>query len=120
MTIGRMLERVLELVVPSLCIACGGDAGRAAPLCRGCRAQMGGPRMLEAGAIQCWAAFTYDGPAGALVRAVKFGGRRALADTMAGQIAAVAPARLLTRPFVPVPVHPPPPRRARGDPNPPV
>lgn len=87
-----MLSKLVALVVPSLCVACGADAGRAAPLCRQCRVQMVG------------VPFPYEGPAGALVRALKFGGRIQIADTMAAQIVAHAPA--LSGTVVPAPVHP--------------
>ena len=97
-----MLARVIGLLVPPLCVACGADAGRAAPLCGECRAAM---RPLT-GASHPWAAFAYEGPAGALVRALKFGGRAAVADAMAAQIAALAPPELLRGAVVPVPVHP--------------
>jgi ComF family protein len=99
-----MLARLIGLVVPPLCVACGADAGRAAPLCRECRAAMrpvNGP-----GSATPWAAFAYEGPAGALVRALKFGGRGAIAEAMAAQIAATAPPSLLRGAVVPVPVHP--------------
>jgi predicted amidophosphoribosyltransferase len=100
-----MLSNLLALVVPPLCVACGADAGRAAPLCRECRAQMR-PLAAPGSAAPSWAAFAYDGPAGALVRALKFGGRSAVADAMAAQIAALAPPHLLRGAVVPVPVHP--------------
>jgi predicted amidophosphoribosyltransferase len=98
-----MLTRLIALLVPPLCLACGADAGRAVPLCRACRRQMhaGAP----APAAASWAAFPYDGPAGALVRALKFGGRTTVADVMAAQIAALAPPDLLRGAVVPVPVH---------------
>ena len=50
----------------------------------------------------------YEGPARALVRALKFRGAVALTDAMAAQIAANAPQRLLTEgaALVPVPLHP--------------
>lgn len=63
--------------------------------------------------VDCWAAFGYDGPAGAVVRSLKFGGRAKLADLMAAQMAAHAPPGLLTGSVVPVPVHPRH-RRRRG------
>jgi predicted amidophosphoribosyltransferase len=96
-----MLSKLIALVVPSLCVACGADAGRAAPLCRDCRAQM------------VATPFPYEGPAGAMVRALKFGGRIAIADTMAAQIVANAPPELMRGAVVPVPVHPAH-RRRRG------
>jgi predicted amidophosphoribosyltransferase len=106
-----MLNELLALIAPPLCVACGGDAAQSAPLCVGCRRAM---RPLTAAAIAgAWAAFPYDGPAGALVRSLKFGGRVAIADVMAAQIAAHAPRGLLDGAFVPVPVHPRH-RRRRG------
>jgi predicted amidophosphoribosyltransferase len=103
-----MLTRLLGLLVPPLCIACGADAGRATPICRDCRAAMsaGGGRQTQLLGLDCYAAFTYDGPAGAVVRALKFGGRAALADVMAAQLVAHAPPCLLHGTVVPVPVHP--------------
>lgn len=99
-----MFRAVLSLLAPPLCIACAADAGRAAPLCPECRIELdrGGGRVGPAG---CWSAFAYDGPAGAMVRALKFGGRVPIADVMAAQIAAHAPPGLLAGALVPVPVH---------------
>ena len=118
-----MLARLASLVAPALCVACGADAGAAAPLCRECRAWMNGARArvdrawtpgpTSSGCAAVWAAFAYDGPAGALVRALKFRGRCAVADVMAAQIAALAPPGLLRGTVVPVPVHPRH-RRRRG------
>jgi ComF family protein len=94
---------MLGWLAPPLCVACGADAGRAAPLCRECRARVhaSAPSSSEL----CWAAFAYDGPAGALVRALKFGGRTGVAELMAAQIAARIPPELLAGVVVPVPVH---------------
>ena len=96
-----MLSKLIALVVPPLCTACGADAGRAPPLCRACRAQM---HAMP---------FPYEGPAGAMVRALKFGGRIAIADAMAAQIVAHASLEQLPGTVVPVPVHPAH-RRRRG------
>src|SRR6059058_3298513 len=96
-----MLHGILSLIVPPLCLACGADAGRAAPLCTACRTAMQ-PLSFRGG---CFAAFPYEGPAGALVRALKFGGRVALAEVMAAQLAVHTPAELLRGAIVPVPVH---------------
>jgi predicted amidophosphoribosyltransferase len=101
-----MLARVIGLVVPPLCVACGADAGRAAPLCRECRAAMRPLCGSASAGAHPWAAYPYEGPAGTLVRALKFGGRAAIADAMAAQIAALAPPGLLRGAVVPVPVHP--------------
>ena len=100
---GGVLSWLIDFVLPPLCIACGADAGRAAPLCRACRAQM--EATTSRGSATPWAAFAYESPAGALVRALKFGGRLAVADVMAAQIAAHAPPQLLCGVVVPVPAH---------------
>src|SRR4051794_1606987 len=97
---------------------------------RSCRRRSASPAVATpAGALRCadchrlmrpyppaedlWAAYPYDGPAGALVRALKFDGRVAIADAMAAQLVANAPAELLAGTVVPVPVHPDH-RRRRG------
>lgn len=81
-------------------------AAASAPVCRRCRAGMRRAAPLTVAGVRCWAAFEYEGPAGAVVRALKFGARRAVADAMAAQLAAHAPAELLRGVIVPVPVHP--------------
>ncbi len=67
------------------------------------------------GGVSAWAPVGYEGPARALVRALKFRGAVALADAMAAQIAANAPPELLVpgAELVPVPLHPRR-RRRRG------
>jgi ComF family protein len=56
--------------------------------------------------VPTWAPLAYSGPARDLVRALKFRGATAVADAMAAQIAANAPAALLAGVLVPVPLHP--------------
>jgi ComF family protein len=58
-----------------------------------------------------WAAVAYEGPARDVVHALKFGRRAVLADTLAAQIVARAPAGLLHGTLVPVPLGS---SRARG------
>src|SRR4051794_23667147 len=100
------MRALLSLLAPPLCIACGADAGRATPICAACRVAMQGGGFFAVGSgVRCWAAFSYDGPAGAVVRALKFGGRARLADVMAAQIAPNTPVELLDAGIVPVPVH---------------
>jgi ComF family protein len=103
-TLGTVLIRLLGVLAPPLCVVCRADAGRAAPVCRECRALLArtADGRMRGGV---WAAFSYDGPAGAIVRALKFGGGVALADVMAGHIAALAPPALLSGALVPVPLH---------------
>jgi predicted amidophosphoribosyltransferase len=86
-------------------------------LCLACRAEL---RWLEEqpvrlAGIEVWTPVAYDGPARALVGGLKFRGAVGLAEPMAAQIAACAPAALLRPPalLVPVPLHPAR-ARARG------
>ena len=90
------LADLLVPLAPPLCAACGGVAGAAEPLCGGCRTRLHwlGPAPLEAAGVAVWAPVAYEGPARALVRALKFGGAWAAAETMAAQIAANAPPEL--------------------------
>ena len=102
------LTRLLSLVAPPLCIACGSTCRVHDPLCGGCRRQLrwlGWDQPAGAG-VEVWAAVSYEGPAGALVRALKFRGAVRLVDAMAAQMAANAPPRLLEGvTLVPVPLH---------------
>jgi ComF family protein len=110
------LARLLSLVAPPLCVCCGAAAPLHQPLCRECTGDL---RWLAcdqppAAGVPLWAAVSYEGPAGALVRALKFRGAVGLVDAMAAQMAANAPPGLLEgRSLVPVPLHPAR-RRRRG------
>jgi ComF family protein len=103
------------MLVPPLCWSCGGIARRGEPLCAGCRGRMHrlAPEPVVLCGIRVWAPVAYAGPARDLVRALKFSGATRVADAMAAQIAANAPAELLRAHLVPVPLHPRR-RRARG------
>jgi ComF family protein len=105
------------MLAPPLCWACGGPARRRDPLCRRCRGLLRrlSPAPVQLGGISAWAPVGYEGPARALVRALKFRGAVALADAMAAQIVANAPPGLLAGEpaLVPVPLHPRR-RRRRG------
>ncbi len=102
------LARLLSLVAPPLCLSCGAAAPLHQPLCREC---LGDLRWMAfeqpAGSgVPVWAAVSYEGPARALVRALKFRGAVSLVDAMAAQMAANAPPGLLEgRSLVPVPLH---------------
>ena len=119
------LADLLAPLAPPLCAACGGLAGPAEPLCGACRLGLTwlGPVPVRAAGVTAWAPVAYSGPARDLVRALKFGGAWAAAETMAAQIAANAPEGMLAQPprqrteapaaapvLVPVPLHP---RRGR-------
>lgn len=106
-----MLEALLALVVPAVCVACrrAGDVARTDPLCRACRRALpwlGGPRCGRCGlpgpcGARCparaqafsgaWAPVAYAGAVPALVNALKERGAIGLARLMAAQIAATAP-----------------------------
>ncbi|HYV15713.1 MAG TPA: double zinc ribbon domain-containing protein [Conexibacter sp.] len=128
----RLRRELLAALAPPACAACRAplaDAG--APLCLDCRRALPwlrGPRCARCGLpapcrtcparhaayASAWAPLAYAGPARALVAALKFHGALPVADLMAAQIAAGAPARLLDGgTLVPVPLHPAR-RRARG------
>ena len=109
------------MLVPPLCWGCAGVARRREPLCIGCRRLLRrlGPDPVLLCGLPVWAPVAYSGPARDLVRALKFRGATAVADAMAAQIAANAPAWRLRTPgaeparagslppvLVPVPLHP--------------
>ena len=97
---------------PPLCWSCQALAGRGRPLCDRCRGSL---RFLAPAPLNApfWAAVEYEGPARALVGALKFRGALGLADPMAALIAACAPVERLRGELVPVPLHPAR-RRKRG------
>ena len=90
-------------------------AGAALPALRAAGAVRAMPGRRRAPFAAAWAPLAHDGPARALVAALKFRGRLPVADLMAAQIAATAPTGLLAPPAVLVPVPADPRRRrARG------
>jgi len=130
------VDELVALIAPPRCAVCGTAGGRAGDvLCAGCRRGLpwlrnprcGGcglplpharRRCPAAGAAfaSAWAAVAYDGAARDALIALKFSAARPLADIMAAQIAAAAPASSLLGPgvtLVAVPAHPRR-RRARG------
>jgi predicted amidophosphoribosyltransferase len=107
--------RIASLLAPPLCTACRGPAAAGAVLCPVCRRALEylGPGPVSLRGLDVWAPVSYEGPARAIVRRLKFSSATGLAGHMAAAIAANAPAGLLEHPFVPVPT-PPRRRRARG------
>lgn len=105
-----LIGRALSLVAPPFCWSCGGDSPHAEPLCHPCRGELRrlDDATVELGGLETWAAVSYEGPARALVSALKFRGAAGLAAPMAAQIVASAPAHLLRHGavLVPVPLHP--------------
>jgi predicted amidophosphoribosyltransferase len=121
------LAELVALVAPPACPACRaplaraeelvcGACLRALPWLRGRRcARCGLPRhrhgacpAAAASFAGAWAPMAYDGPARALVRALKFHGALPVAALMAAQLAATLPVGLRGGTVVPVP-----PQRAR-------
>jgi ComF family protein len=126
-----MFEELVALAVPPRCAACGAPTPRApVVLCGGCRRAL---PWLPADCCQrcalprpcrrcpardvaftaAWAAVAYQGVARDALHALKFDAARPLADVMAAQIAAGAPAAILRGAIVAVPAHPGR-RRTRG------
>jgi predicted amidophosphoribosyltransferase len=112
--LGALGSMLGGLLAPAVCWSCSGLSRRGDPLCGGCRASLHrlAPDPVTVCGVPVWAPLAYSGPARDLVRALKFRGAIALADTMAAQIVANAPPGLLEdRTLVPVPLHP---RRLRS------
>jgi predicted amidophosphoribosyltransferase len=124
------LAAATALLAPPACVSCGRPPARAAePLCPACRAALpwlrgarcprcalpapcGTRCPMAGGAIdRAWAPVAFEGPARAVVHALKFRGALGLADLMAAQMVATAPAGLLDPPAVLVPVPTPAARR---------
>jgi predicted amidophosphoribosyltransferase len=61
---------------------------------------------VELCGLTVWAPVAYEGPAGELVKGLKFHGATAVANEMAALIVAGAPEALLAGTLVPVPLHP--------------
>ena len=114
----------LSWLAPPLCWGCSGPVRRREPLCGRCRGSLQrlAAEPVSLSGLAVWAPVAYAGPARDLVRALKFRGARGVADAMAAQIVANAPARLLDAgrgppespngaTLVPVPLHP---RRLRS------
>jgi ComF family protein len=102
------LRTLAALLAPPVCAGCGGHAGAAEPLCGACRLELRWlDRAARIGGLTVFAPLAYEGPARAMVRALKFRGATLAARAMAAQMAAAAPDDVLARgALVPVPLHP--------------
>jgi ComF family protein len=102
------LRSLASLLAPPVCAGCGGHAGATEPLCPACRLELRWlDRAVEMAGLTVFAPVAYEGPARALVHALKFRGATLAARTMAAQIAAGAPEGVLMRgALIPVPLHP--------------
>jgi ComF family protein len=121
-----LLGRAATLLVPPVCWACRAPVVAGRPLCSRCRLEVrflrgvrcarcglpvpcGRPCPAAGSALErAWAPVAFEGPARALVHALKFRGALGIADAMAAQIVAGAAPTLLVAPavLVPVPTHP--------------
>jgi ComF family protein len=128
-----MLAHLLALIAPPRCAACAAPTGAGRRLCRECHGRLpwlrgpvcgrcalpvpcGPPCPAERAAFSsAWSPVAFEGPARALVHALKFHGRTAAAELMAAHIAANAPPAVLAPAvtLVPAPTHPQR-RRERG------
>src|SRR5438093_492669 len=102
------LRVLTSFLAPPVCAGCGGHAGTGEPLCGPCRLEL---RWLtgvaDVGGLRVFAPLAYEGPARAMVWALKFRGAALAASAMAAQIVAGAPPGVLDRGvLVPVPLHP--------------
>jgi ComF family protein len=128
----RGLAELLAIVAPPACVSCREPVARADELlcavclralpwlrgwrCARCglpRHRRGGCPAAAAGFARSWAPMAYEGPARALVQALKFRGALPVVGLMAAQIAATLPHDLRDGALVPVPPQPAR-RRARG------
>jgi predicted amidophosphoribosyltransferase len=128
----RGLAELLAILAPPACLSCReplahadelvcGDCLRALPWLRGprcprcglARHRRGGCPAAAAAFARAWAPLAYDGPARALVQALKLRGALPVVGLMAAQIAATLPPELAAGVLVPVPPQPAR-RRARG------
>jgi predicted amidophosphoribosyltransferase len=132
-SVRHLLADLGAALAPPACWACGAAVTAGQPLCWACRAELRflrgarcprcglpapcGARCPSLGSAvaHAWAPVAFEGPARALVHALKFRGALAVADAMAAQVVAGAPPGLLAPPamLVPVPTHPLR-RRVRG------
>ena len=89
-----------SLLAPPLCWSCRGLAASGRPLCRACRGALRFlPRApVELCGLAVWAPVAYEGPAGELVKGLKFHGAMAIASEMAALIVASAPEGMLSGP----------------------
>jgi len=128
----RGLAELIAIVAPPACVACReplrraddqlcGACLRALPWLRGGRCprcalprhRSGGCPAARAAFARAWAPMAYEGPARALVQALKFRAALPVAGVMAAQLAATLPADLRRGVVVPVPAQATR-RRSRG------
>ena len=122
----HLLAALGSALAPPACWDCGASVAAGQPLCWGCRGHLRflrGERCPRCGLpapcqgrcaspgsalARAWAPVAFEGPARALVHALKFRAALGVADAMAAQIVAGAPPGLLAPPsaLVPVPTHP--------------
>lgn len=108
MTAARIL---LDLLVPSLCAACGRRGPETgAPICERCARRLAAAGSLRGsgppGLDRAWSSAAHQGVARELVVALKFRRLLPVASLMAARVASLAPVGLLSGTIVPVPAAP--------------
>jgi predicted amidophosphoribosyltransferase len=107
-----LLDRLVSLVVPPLCVACREPEFGGGAVCDGCAARLVALAPAQAGCrspglARAWAPFAYEGVARQVVMALKARSATQAARFMGGAIAARCPPGLLGGGvLVPVPGHP--------------
>jgi ComF family protein len=100
-----LFGRLLDLLFPDRCAACGAGAGL---LCGRCRARLrpyppgDGPTPGLDGVAVAW---LYEGPAQRAIHALKYGRRRRVADALADALADAVGAPPPGAALIPVPLH---------------
>lgn len=111
----RLTDAARFLLAPPFCWSCGSGAQPHEALCGSCKRRLRWleRQPVELAGVEVWAPLAYDGPARAIVGALKFRGAAGLTRSMSAPMVACAPSGLLdgSAALVPVPLHP---RRARA------
>ena len=111
----RLTDAARFLLAPPFCWSCGSGAQPHEALFGSCKRRLRWleRQPVELAGVEVWAPLAYDGPARAIVGALKFRGAAGLTRSMSAPMVACAPSGLLdgSAALVPVPLHP---RRARA------
>jgi predicted amidophosphoribosyltransferase len=106
----RLTERIISLLAPPYCSACGRGCAAGALLCGSCEEGLAmAPRVIEPGPVGvelAVAASPFDGPARSVVHALKYARRLALAEPAAAAMLRALPVREGLDGVVPVPAGP--------------
>ncbi|MGH2975809.1 MAG: ComF family protein [Solirubrobacterales bacterium] len=103
----QALHAIVNVLLPSLCAACGRSCRPGGSLCARCARRLAGVEPLAGGAPpgldRTWSSAPHEGVARDLVVALKFRRLLPVAELIAGRLHWLAPASLLSGAIVPVP-----------------